>query len=77
MAKTTITSFLLLFLFYSSVFADQLIVNVGGREVMLDDNGSWQYIGNVPLVSKEQVRTNELDINLDKVVIETHETKVQ
>jgi hypothetical protein len=102
MVKATITSFLLLFLFNSSIFAEQAIVNVDGREVLLNDNGrwqyrsndrfavtadgrrvrlkddgSWQYIGNAPLVSNEQVRTNELDINLDKVVIEKHETKVQ
>ena len=48
-----------------------------GRRVRLKDDGSWQYTGNAPLVMKEQVRTTDLDIKLQKVVIETHEKKVQ
>jgi len=48
-----------------------------GRRVRLKDDGSWQYTGNAPVVLKEQVRTTDLDIKLQKVVIETHEKKVQ
>ena len=48
-----------------------------GIRVRLKEDGSWQTIGNVPLQSKEQVRTTDLDINLQKVVIETFEKKVQ
>jgi len=80
----------------------QEIINVDGREVILNENGtwkflstdryanrndgtrvrlkedgSWQVIGNAPLESKEQVRTTDLDIKLQKVVIETYEKKVQ
>ena len=80
----------------------QEIINVDGREVILNENGtwkflstdryadrsdgtrvrlkedgSWQVIGNAPLESNEQVRTTDLDIKLQKVVIETYEKKVQ
>jgi len=48
-----------------------------GQRILLKEDGSWQYVGNVPMVSKQQVRTTELDIKLEKVVIETHEKKVQ
>jgi hypothetical protein len=34
-------------------------------------------VGNAPLTSKQQIRTTVLDIKLGKVVIETHEKKVQ
>jgi len=89
----------------STIHADTLsqeIINVDGREVILNDNGtweflstdryantkggirvrlkedgSWQMIGNAPLQSKEQVRTTDLDIKLQKVVIEKFEKKVQ
>ena len=48
-----------------------------GQRVRLKQDGSWQYVGNAPLTSTEQVRTTELDLKLHKVVIETHEKKVQ
>jgi hypothetical protein len=48
-----------------------------GRRVRLKDDGSWQHTGNAPVILKEQVRTMDLDIKLQKVVIETHEKKVQ
>ena len=48
-----------------------------GHRIRLKDNGSWQYVGNAPLTSKQQIRTTVLDIKLGKVVIETHEKKVQ
>ncbi len=48
-----------------------------GRRVRLKADGSWEYTGNAPLVSSERVRTTELDIELQSVVIETHEVKAQ
>ena len=48
-----------------------------GLRIRLKDDGSWQYVGNAPLTSKQQIRTTDLDIKLRKVVIETHEKKVQ
>jgi hypothetical protein len=48
-----------------------------GQRIRLKDDGSWQYVGKAPMVSDKQVRTTELDIKLEKVVIETHEKKVQ
>jgi len=79
---------------------NQEIIHVGGREVLLNDDGSWtyqstdryadtkdgnrirlkadgswQYVGNALLTSKQQVRTAELDVALQKVVIETFKKK--
>ena len=48
-----------------------------GTRVRLKEDGSWQTIGNAQLISKEQVRTADLDLTLQKVVIETYEKKVQ
>jgi hypothetical protein len=48
-----------------------------GQRVRLKDDGSWQYVGNAPMSSDKQVRTTKLEIELQKVVIETHEKKVQ
>ena len=48
-----------------------------GTRVRLKEDGSWQTIGNAQLISKQQVRTADLDISLQKVVIETYEKKVQ
>lgn len=48
-----------------------------GRRVRLKDDGSWAYTGNAPLLSKTQVRTADLDIKLNKVVIETYRKKTQ
>ncbi len=48
-----------------------------GTRVRLKEDGSWQAIGNAPLQSKDQVRTTDLDIKLQKVVIETYTKKVQ
>lgn len=47
------------------------------RRVRLKEDGSWSYTGNAPLKSKAQVRTTDLDIKLQKVVIETHKKKTQ
>ena len=48
-----------------------------GRRVRLKEDGSWEYAGNAPVTLEKQVRTTDLDIKLQKVVIETHEKKVQ
>lgn len=48
-----------------------------GNRVRLKVDGSWELVGNTLLTSKQQVRTSELDIKLDKVVIETYKKKVQ
>jgi len=46
-----------------------------GNRVRLKADGSWQYVGNALLTSKQQVRTAELDITLQKVVVETFKKK--
>jgi len=56
---------------------DRYVNTKDGTRVRLKNDGSWQYVGNAPLISKEQVRTSELNIKLQKVVIESHEKKVQ
>ena len=48
-----------------------------GRRARLKEDGSWSYTGNAPLKSKAQVRTTDLDIKLQKVVIETRKKKTQ
>lgn len=48
-----------------------------GKRVRLKENGRWDPVGNTPLKTKDQVRTNELDIKLNKVVIETYKKKKQ
>ncbi len=48
-----------------------------GQRVRLKDDGNWEYVGNAPVTMEKQVRTTDLDIKLQKVVIETYEKKVQ
>jgi hypothetical protein len=52
-----------------------------GRRVRLRADGSWKYVGNASgnalLSSNLQLKTTQIDIRLDKVVIETYEKKVQ
>ena len=48
-----------------------------GQRVRLKQDGRWEYVGNAPTTSDEQVRTTDLDIKLQKVVIERHEQKAQ
>jgi len=57
--------------------SDRYVNKKDGTRVRLKDDGSWQTMGNAPLTSKEQVRTTDLDIKLQKVVIETYKKKVQ
>jgi len=48
-----------------------------GQRVRLKQDGTWEYAGNAPMVMNERVRTRELDIKLQKVVVERHEEKAQ
>jgi hypothetical protein len=59
------------------ISTDRYVKTKDGISVRLKDDGSWQYMGNVKLTSKEHVQTTDLDIKLQKVVIETYKKKVQ
>lgn len=48
-----------------------------GRRVRLKDNGRWEYIGHAPVATATLVRTTDLELKLDKVVVEKYEKKVQ
>ena len=48
-----------------------------GQRVRLSDDGRWVYVGNAPLTTEQHIRTAELGLKLQKVVIETYEKKVQ
>lgn len=56
---------------------DRFATTNDGRRVRLKQDGSWQYTQNARLVTREQVRTRELDIKLQKVVIETYKKKIK
>ena len=56
---------------------DQYANTADGRRVRIKKDGSWSYIGNASLKSSTQVRTSNLDIKLNKVVIETFKQKTQ
>jgi hypothetical protein len=43
-----------------------------GNRVRLKEDGSWQHIDNISLTPEAQTRTDELDIKLQKVVIEKY-----
>ena len=58
--------------------SDDRFANTGdGQRVRLKGDGSWEYMGNAPMVTSQRVRTRELEIELQKAVIEIHEQKVQ
>ena len=48
-----------------------------GRRVRLKDNGSWEYLGNAPMATPALVRTTDLELKLENVVVEKYEKKVQ
>ena len=48
-----------------------------GKRVRLKEDGSWEYAGNTALSMTNQVRTEELDMKLEKVVVETYKKKSQ
>jgi hypothetical protein len=56
---------------------DQFANTADGRQVRIKENGSWSYIGNASLKSSIQVRTSNLDIKLNKIVVETYKQKTQ
>jgi hypothetical protein len=84
-----------------TLYADESIISDDGREVLIRDDGSWEfrsgdryantkdgrriklkadgtwvYVGNAPLVTKEQARTTTVDIKLQKVEFEVYKQKV-
>lgn len=48
-----------------------------GKRVRLKEDGSWEYAGNTALTTTKQVRTEDLDMKLEKVVVETYKKKSQ
>jgi peptidyl-tRNA hydrolase len=48
-----------------------------GKRVRLKEDGSWEYAGNTALTTTNQVRTEDLDMKLEKVVVETYKKKSQ
>jgi len=48
-----------------------------GDRIILKEDGSWSAAGNAPLTSKQQVRTTELDVKLQKVIVESYKKKSQ
>lgn len=57
--------------------SDRFANTEDGQRVRLKQDGRWEYVGNAPMTSDEQVRTTDLDIKLQKVVIERQEQKAQ
>ena len=57
--------------------SDRFANTEDGQRIRLKEDGSWEYVGYAPLVSNEQVTTTDLDIKLQKVVIERYEQKAQ
>ncbi len=93
--------FLLTSLTCHALLADQAVISDDGREVLIRDDGSWEfrsedrfantkdgrrirlkadgswvYVGNAPLVTKEQARSTIVDLRLQKIEIEYHKEKV-
>ncbi len=54
---------------------DRFATSEDGTRVRLKDNGSWEFIGNAPVESKEQVRTQALDVQLGDIVTEFYKEK--
>lgn len=55
---------------------DRFATSEDGTRVRLKENGSWEFIGNAPAVSKEQVRTEALDVQLGDIVTEFYKEKI-
>lgn len=49
---------------------DRLATSEDGTRVRLKSDGSWAFIGNAPAQTEQQVRTESLEIKLDKIVTE-------
>ena len=52
------------------ISTDRFATSEDGTRVRLKDSGSWEFIGNAPMQTKEKVRTENLDITLNKIVTE-------
>jgi len=55
---------------------DRLATSEDGTRVRLKGDGQWEFIGNAPVQTEQQVRTESLDIALDKIVTEFTKDKV-
>lgn len=55
---------------YSST--DKLATTEDGVRVRLKSDGLWEPIGNLPLKKDEQVRTSNLDVSLDTIIMEIY-----
>ena len=55
---------------------DRFATSEDGTRVRLKDNGNWEFIGNAPVVNKQQVRTEALDVKLGDIVTEFYKEKV-
>jgi hypothetical protein len=49
---------------------DRFATSEDGTRVRLKEDGSWEFIGNAPMKTEEQVRTENLDLTLDRVITE-------
>lgn len=56
--------------------SDRFATSEDGTRVRLKEDGQWEFIGNSPIVSKEQVRTQALDVQLSNIVTEFYKEKV-
>jgi hypothetical protein len=56
---------------------DRFIDTPDGKRIRLMQDGRWEYIGNAPLQTAQLQRTPSLDVQLQDVVIERTEKKVQ
>ena len=56
---------------------DRYIDTPDGKRIRLMQDGRWQYTGNTPLQADQLQRTSSLDIQLQDVVIERTEKKIQ
>jgi hypothetical protein len=56
---------------------DRFIDTPDGKRIRLMQDGRWEYTGNTPLQADQLQRTSSLDIQLQDVVIERTEKKVQ
>ena len=56
---------------------DRFVDTPDGKRIRLMEDGRWEYIGNAPLTADRHQRTSTLDMQLDDVVIERTEKKVQ
>lgn len=52
------------------ISTDRLATSDDGTRVRLKEDGSWEFIGNAPIQTAEQVRTENLDISLNRVITE-------